>query len=530
MKSSLKDDLIVHSMPKNGSPTSASALPNTTPIPSVVESEACTPPILQLPYSTFSKRQKWLIIFLSTFAASFSPLSSFIFFPAITSLSEALDVSISKINLTITSYMIIAAIAPAILGDLADTIGRRPVYLVMLGVYLCANVGLAVQRNWAALFVLRMVQSFGSAATIAVGYGIVADIATPAERGEFVSSMVLGPNIATAVGPILGGALAESPGWRWIFWLLSILSGMCLLAIALLLPETARSVVGNGQVVVSGIRQTLLSSISSRKSSSVGHPPGDEKHGPKQAHEFSGRKGFHIPNPTTSLKLLLAPDCFLIILIFGVFYMNLSCLQATMSPLFVRIYRISEIKAGLVYLPSGIGSIVGAYGAGYILRYDYSITARKHNITINVHGGDDMATFPIEEARLRSVRYTIIAASVCTIGYGWALQYRTHMVVPLLLQFIIGFSTAVVFNTSGTLLTDVHPKSPSTASAANSIVRCLLAGGGTALVQTFIDSIGVQWTFTLFGCLGLGCLVISWLERRFGKLWRDGMREKGIER
>ena len=46
-------------------------------------------------------------------------------------------VSISKINLTITSYMIIAAIAPAVLGNLADTVGSTQVYLVMLGVCLC---------------------------------------------------------------------------------------------------------------------------------------------------------------------------------------------------------------------------------------------------------------------------------------------------------------------------------------------------------------------------------------------------------
>ena len=119
-------------------------------------------PALQ-PYSSFVKPQKWLIIFLATFAASFSPLSSFIFFPALTALSESLLVSIARIDLTITSYMIVAGIAPAILGDLADTVGRRMVYLLMMSIYCAANVGLAFQNNWTALFVLRMVQSAGSA-------------------------------------------------------------------------------------------------------------------------------------------------------------------------------------------------------------------------------------------------------------------------------------------------------------------------------------------------------------------------------
>ena len=44
--------------------------------------------------------------------------------------------------------------------------------------------------------------------------------------------------------------------------------------------------------------------------------------------------------------------------------MNLSCVQASTSVIFIKLYGISELEAGLVYLPSGIGSIIGAYGAG----------------------------------------------------------------------------------------------------------------------------------------------------------------------
>jgi sugar phosphate permease len=117
----------------------------------------------QPPYSHFTKRQKRLIVFIITFAATFSPLSSFIFFPAINALSASLYVSVEKVNLTITSYMIVAGIAPAIIGDMADMTGRRIVYLLTIGLYCVANVGLAVQNSWTALFVLRMLQSAGGA-------------------------------------------------------------------------------------------------------------------------------------------------------------------------------------------------------------------------------------------------------------------------------------------------------------------------------------------------------------------------------
>jgi MFS family permease len=151
------------------------------------------------PYSFFTKRQKWLIVFLGTFAATFSPLSSFVFFPAITAISESLHVSIGRINLTITSYMIVAGIAPAFLGNLADTIGRRAVYLLMMGIYCVANVGLALQSNWTALFILRMVQSAGSAGRQSAFLLFNTTAMVP---GVLVS---LGPNVVS-LGAESGGA------------------------------------------------------------------------------------------------------------------------------------------------------------------------------------------------------------------------------------------------------------------------------------------------------------------------------------
>lgn len=61
--------------------------------------------------------------------------------------------------------------------------GRRPAYIIGFIIYTGANIGLALQSSYAALFVLRCLQSSGSSATIAIGNGIVADIATSSERG-----------------------------------------------------------------------------------------------------------------------------------------------------------------------------------------------------------------------------------------------------------------------------------------------------------------------------------------------------------
>ena len=120
-----------------------------------------------LPYSAFSPRQKWCAVFLVAFAGWFSTLSSFIYFPAIPLLARGLDTSVGRINLTVTSYLVISAIVPCLVGNLADSLGRRPTLIVALLVYIVSNVALAIQRSFVALLLLRMLQSAGISGTSA---------------------------------------------------------------------------------------------------------------------------------------------------------------------------------------------------------------------------------------------------------------------------------------------------------------------------------------------------------------------------
>ena len=112
-------------------------------------------------YSGFTKAQKRWIVLLVAFAGMFSPLSSFIYYPAIHTIALDLNVTITLVNLTVTSYMIVSGITPAVVGDLADMVGRRPVYLATFLVYFVANIGLALQKSYPGLLVLRMLQSAG---------------------------------------------------------------------------------------------------------------------------------------------------------------------------------------------------------------------------------------------------------------------------------------------------------------------------------------------------------------------------------
>ena len=110
-------------------------------------------------YSVFTAAEKWCIVAMVSYAAWFSTLSSFIYYPAIHQLSQTFSVSVDKINLTVTSYMAVATVAPTLVGDTADVLGRRPVYAIALSLYIGANTAIVLANSYSALLGLRVLQA-----------------------------------------------------------------------------------------------------------------------------------------------------------------------------------------------------------------------------------------------------------------------------------------------------------------------------------------------------------------------------------
>jgi MFS family permease len=91
------------------------------------------------------------------------------------------------------------------IASISDNGGRRLSFVICFMIYIVANIGLALQTNYAALLVLRCVQAAGSSGSIALSIAVVADIATSAERGTYMGYATAGILIGPAFGPVLGG-------------------------------------------------------------------------------------------------------------------------------------------------------------------------------------------------------------------------------------------------------------------------------------------------------------------------------------
>lgn len=306
------------------------------------------------PYSAFTQTQKSCIILLVAFAGWFSSLSSFIYFPAIPLLASDLDVSTEKINLTVTAYLIMSGIFPSIIGEAADTVGRRPVFIFTLIIYVAANIGLALQSSFGVLFLLRMVQSAGISGSYAVTYGVIGDLFTPSERGGYVGIVSFFLNTPPSIGPVISGLLMQRWGWRSIFWFLSIISPCCLLAIFLFLPETSRNIAGDGSNKTGRWNRALLPFLT---------PPLRQLPGNALMPNTKGRL-LRVPNPLTTLALLASFGSAITMITIGIYYTVYACLQASLSSLFDQVYHTTSLVTGLTYLPFGVACAISAFATG----------------------------------------------------------------------------------------------------------------------------------------------------------------------
>lgn len=315
-----------------------------------IEREANAPAQRPL-HSVFSARRKTLVVFMTSLGSLFSPLSTFIYLPALNVLASDLHVSNASINLTVTSYMIFQGLAPMFFGDLSDMAGRRPAYIIAFLIYFCANLGLALQSNYAALFVLRALQSTGSSGTIALGNGVIADIVTSAERGAYIGWVQVGTQLGPALAPTVGGILAQFLGWRAIFWFLVIFSGIYLTVYFIFVPETGRNVVGDGSIPPKGWNKNLVDLLQNRKLKAKGL---DEKDSHKERqlrreNDTQTRK-FRFPNPLGSLRILVEKDVALLLFFGSLIVTSFYCLILPFPSILKDQYGFNELRIGLCFM------------------------------------------------------------------------------------------------------------------------------------------------------------------------------------
>jgi EmrB/QacA subfamily drug resistance transporter len=185
---------------------------------------------------------------------------------ALPSIRRDLHSSLSGLQWTIDAYTIVLASLLLLSGSTADRLGRRRVFqagllLFVAGSLLCS---LAPSLGW--LIAARALQAVGGSMLNPVAMSIITNVFTdPRERARAIGAWGAVVGISLALGPIVGGALTETVGWRAIFWINVPIGLAAVVLAALFVPESraerARRVDPIGQLLVIGALGTLTYAI-----------------------------------------------------------------------------------------------------------------------------------------------------------------------------------------------------------------------------------------------------------------------------
>lgn len=120
---------------------------------------------------------------------------------------------------TSTSYLLVSATTLPIFGKLSDLYGRKAVLLFGTGIFLIGSMLCGLAPTMLLLVIFRGVQGLGSGALLAMALTVPADLYAPAERARVQGLIAAVFALSSIVGPFLGGALTDTVGWHWIFYI-----------------------------------------------------------------------------------------------------------------------------------------------------------------------------------------------------------------------------------------------------------------------------------------------------------------------
>ncbi|MFJ3517777.1 MULTISPECIES: MFS transporter [unclassified Streptomyces] len=186
-----------------------------------------------------SPRQRMLVLAICCMSLLIVSLDNTVLNVALPSMRRELDASVSGLQWSIDAYTLVLASLLMLAGSTADRIGRRKVFVAGLVAFTVGSLlcSLAPSLDW--LIVFRMVQAVGGAMLNPVAMSIITNTFTdPAERARAIGVWGAVGGISMAAGPLIGGVLVDSVGWRSIF-LINLPIGLAAFALTLRhIPES----------------------------------------------------------------------------------------------------------------------------------------------------------------------------------------------------------------------------------------------------------------------------------------------------
>lgn len=156
-----------------------------------------------------------LAIFMTTFMTAIEGTIVSTAMPTIVSDLDGLEI----MNWVVSIFLFMTAVSTPLYGKLADSIGRKPVFLFGIALFVIGSSLCGLAQNMVELILFRVIQGLGSGAVQPVAITIIADLYTLQKRAKMLGLNSGFWGVASVIAPLLGGFIVQHLSWHWVFYI-----------------------------------------------------------------------------------------------------------------------------------------------------------------------------------------------------------------------------------------------------------------------------------------------------------------------
>ncbi|KAL9589391.1 MAG: hypothetical protein Q9203_001802 [Teloschistes exilis] len=435
----------------------------------------------------YSNPKKWTITMLAAFVTLAVAFVSSAYSGGIPEIVKEFDTSEEVATLGIALY------------------GRQIVLFGTYGVFSAFNAGVAGSQNIETLIILRFFAgAFGSSALTNSG-GVIADLFPASQRGlalavfacadphwyvlrtsVFATPRYLANNDSVmdrwpASGPIVGGFVGETVGWRWLAGVMAIFTGFLWILGTLTIPETYAPL--------------LLRNRASKLSRETG-----------KIYLSKVEVGKPKPSLAKSLKIALSRPWVLL-------FLEPIVLLLSVYMVYQENRHWSQGIGSLPFLSVLIGMFAAvAYTIPDNKRYGRAATVAKRD---GAHGAPP-------EARLPPCMVGSVCLPVGLFIFAWTNYPQIHWIVSIIFTAPFGFGMVLLFLSIMNYLIDAYTVYAASVLAANTLLRSIFGAVFPLFTTYMYDGLGIHWASSVPAFLALACVPFPFLFFKYG----EGIRMK----
>lgn len=404
------------------------------------------------------------------------------------------DFGVSEVTESLATgiFLISFGVGALFAGPVSETVGRNPVYIATLSLYMIFIMASALAPNIGAQLAFRFIAGCFAATPLVCSGGSLSDLWNPMERiyafPVFATAAFMGP----VFGPVVGGFVGESPivSWRWCEWITLIVSGLVLTFVLLLQPET--------------YAPTLLK----WKATHLRQLTGDDRYKAEieiRYISFPQRLGTALYRPF--VLTFSEPIIILMALYLAVVYIILFSFFNGYTFIFTETYGFSQGATGLAFIGIAIGLCFALLLVPIIYKWAKSDLAK-----IEEQGGTQLPP----ESKLWFAMLGAPAIPISMFWMGWTDYSWISYWSPLGASVLFGYGSLGIFISSYQFIIDSYELHSASALASATLIRFVASGGMVEVAIPFYRNLGVHWTLTILGALSTLLVPVPYLFYHFG--------------